>query len=90
MRRTRDLAYRATVMAGMGLIVGLLVLAVALIGMDGMRENMKIVAGASGTDLQDAGEAALDEGRIGLQEATRVAERLPDVELGEFKAPGGD
>ena len=90
MRSTRDLAHRATVMAGMGLIVGLLVLTVALIGMDGMRENMKIVAGASGRDLQDAGEAALDEGRIGLQEATRVAENLPDVDLGDFKTSGGE
>ncbi|MEZ5338095.1 MAG: hypothetical protein R3F46_07485 [bacterium] len=90
LRRTRDMAHRATVMAGAGLIVGIMIFTLALLGLEGLRDNLKILATLSPEELQEAGLTAAEETGIGMEEVNHLVGNAPTINISEWPGYSGD
>jgi hypothetical protein len=88
MRKTRNLVGRATTLAGLGLILSCIILAVTLFGIDGLQENLQMLATATQEDYEDAAAVAADNTAITMNEAAKLADSLPQVPAGEWPTKG--
>lgn len=88
LRKTRDLVGRATVMAGLGLILSSIILAVTLFGLDGLRENLHLLSTATQEDFEGAAEVAADNTSLTIDEAAKLADNLPKIQTGEWIEDG--